>query len=86
MKIRIVTYILYLGCSTFLVAQNSRLNTNNSIGWYNYFGTLKVSEKLSIHTEYQFRRNEIITEWQQSLLRLGLNYKLNPKIQLRLGY
>ena len=69
-----------------LNAQNNRTSNYNSIGWYNYFGTFKVSEKFGIHTEYQFRRNEIITEWQQSLLRVGVNYQLNPNIQFRLGY
>jgi hypothetical protein len=67
-------------------AQNTRLNNYNTIGWYNYFGTFKVSQKFGIHTEYQFRRTEIITEWQQSLLRVGVNYQLNTKIQFRLGY
>ena len=67
-------------------AQNTRLKNYNTIGWYNYFGTFKVSEKFGIHTEYQFRRNDIITNWQQSLLRVGVNYQLNPKIQFRLGY
>jgi hypothetical protein len=67
-------------------AQNTRISNTNSIGWYNYFGTFKVSKKFGIHTEYQFRRNEVITEWQQSLLRLGVNYQLNSKIQFRLGY
>jgi len=67
-------------------AQNTRLNNYNSIGWYNYFGTFKLTEKFGIHTEYQFRRNEFITEWKQSLLRVGVNYQLNQKIQFRLGY
>jgi opacity protein-like surface antigen len=67
-------------------AQNTRLSNYNAIGWYNYFGTFKVSQKFGIHTEYQFRRTEIITEWQQSLLRVGVNYQFNPKIQFRLGY
>ncbi len=69
-----------------LYAQNTRLNNYNSIGWYNYFGTFKLAEKFGIHTEYQFRRNEFITEWQQSLLRVGVNYQPNQKIQFRLGY
>ena len=86
MKSKVIIAILFLGYSQISFAQNSRLNTNNNIGWYNYFGTFKVSQKFGIHTEYQFRRNEIITEWQQSLLRFGVNYQLNPKIQLRLGY
>ncbi len=79
--------ILVLGfVSNSITAQNTRLNNYNSIGWYNYFGTFKISPSFGIHTEYQFRRNEIITEWQQSLLRVGVNYQLNPKTQFRLGY
>lgn len=66
--------------------QNNRLNTSNQIGWYTYFGTFKLSNKIGLHTEYQFRRNEVISYWQQSLLRLGLNYQLHPAVQLRVGY
>lgn len=66
--------------------QNNRLNTSNQIGWYTYFGTFKLSNKLGLHTEYQFRRNQVITDWQQSLLRIGLNYALHPAVQLRVGY
>jgi hypothetical protein len=66
--------------------QNNRLNTSNQIGWYTYFGTFKLSNKLGLHTEYQFRRANVITDWQQSLLRLGLNYHLHPAVQLRVGY
>ena len=66
--------------------QNNRLNTNNNIGWFNYFGTFKISKKLGIHTEYQWRRDNIITDWQQSLLRVGVNYNLNPRVLFRVGY
>lgn len=68
------------------VSQNSRINNYNSIGWYNYFGTFKLNEKVGVHTEYQLRRNNIVTDQQQGLLRLGLNYQLSPKTQFRLGY
>jgi hypothetical protein len=68
------------------VSQNSRINNYNSIGWYNYFGTFKLNEKFGVHTEYQLRRNNIVTNQQQGLLRLGLNYQLSPKTQFRLGY
>ena len=67
-------------------AQNNRINTSNDIGWYNYFGTFKVSEKIGIHTDYQWRRNKLIPDWQQSLLRVGLNYNLNPRVMFRGGY
>jgi hypothetical protein len=61
-------------CSNSINAVNTRSKNYNFIGWYNYFGTFTVSQKFSIHTEYQFRRNKLITEWQQSLLRVGVNY------------
>lgn len=41
---------------------------------------------MGLHTEYQFRRTHLITKPQQGLLRVGLNYQANPKLQLRLGY
>jgi hypothetical protein len=66
--------------------QNNRLITNNTIGWYNYLGTFNVSEKFGIHTEYQWRRNNTIKDWQQSLLRVGVNYNLNPSVLFRVGY
>jgi hypothetical protein len=69
-----------------VVAQNTRLNEQNAIGWYGYFGTIKLNQKIGLHTEYQFRRDNVITDWQQSLLRVGVNYQLHPKAQLRLGY
>jgi hypothetical protein len=69
-----------------LTAQNTRLVDQNEIGWYNYFGTFKIADKLSIHSEYQWRRDQFITEKQQGLLRVGLNYQVHPKLQLRLGY
>ncbi len=84
-KIFLIFFITIIS-GTVCYAQNTRLNDHNTIGWYNYFGTLKVNNKLGIHTEYQWRRDKLITNWQQSVLRFGLNYQLHPKAQLRLGY
>lgn len=64
-----------------LQGQNGRKNEYNTIGWYNYFGTFKFSKKWSIHTEYQWRRVEWINAWQQSLLRVGINYQLHTRVQ-----
>ena len=84
--IRVSTVIFLLFFSSKLLGQNNRLNTSNTIGWYNYFGTFKLSSKLGLHTEYQWRRTDVITSWQQSLLRVGLNYQLNPRVLFRVGY
>lgn len=77
---------LLLVCFSNIKAQNTRIIDQNEIGWINYFGTFKIAEKYSIHSEYQARRTNYISDKQQNLLRVGLNYQANPKLQLRLGY
>jgi hypothetical protein len=67
-------------------SQNNRINIHGNLGWYNFFGTYKLNEKFGIHTEYQWRRNDFITEPKQSLLRLGANYQFKPNVLFRVGY
>lgn len=69
-----------------IFGQNTRLSDRNTIGWFNYFGTFKTGKKTGIHTEYQWRRDNLVTDWQQSLLRVGFNYQMDPKLQIRVGY
>ncbi|MFN0214577.1 MAG: DUF2490 domain-containing protein [Saprospiraceae bacterium] len=74
---------MFLTSST---AQNTRLKDHNRIGWMAGFASFKFNQDLGLHLEYQWRRENFVTNWQQGLLRLGLNYQLAPKVQLRLGY
>ena len=37
-------------------------------------------------TEYQWRRADGFRHWQQSLLRFGLEYEINPKVSVMGGY
>jgi hypothetical protein len=85
-KLKIVILLFLFPIGNTLLAQNTRITDENNIGWYTYTGTFKLTDKFSIHTEYQWRRDETITKWQQSLIRTGINYTLNPKVTLRLGY
>lgn len=73
-----------LCCSVFY-AQN-RITDKNNIGWFAANATFNVSEKFGIHTEYQWRRDGYVENWQQGLLRVGVNYKLTPETLLRVGY
>jgi hypothetical protein len=77
--------ILLLSLSS-VKAQNTRINDQNQIGWYNYFGTFKIAEKFSLLTEFQARRTNYISDKQQNLARVGLNFQANSKLLLRLGY
>lgn len=54
--------------------------------WYMYFGTNKVAERWSIHTEAQFRYFETSSNFNQLLLRTGANYHINENAIATLGY
>ena len=83
-KIYLIIIICFTGHISY--AQNTRITNKNTIGWYAYTGTFKINKNWGIHTEYQWRRDNIISDWQQSLLRTGINYQVNPKLSLRAGY
>lgn len=54
--------------------------------WYMYFGMNRVSERVSIHTEAQFRYFEVLSNFNQLLLRTGVNYHIDEKSIATLGY
>lgn len=84
---RYILLFLILGKFGISLAQSPvRTSAYNTIGWYMYFGDHKISKKWSIHTEYQWRRDELIVHWQQSLARVGINYQFHEQIILTLGY
>ncbi len=54
--------------------------------WYMYFGTNRVSERFSVHTEAQFRYYNTSGNFNQLLLRTGLNYRITPDAIATIGY
>lgn len=84
MAVRFLIFFVLLSTTGF--GQQTRLIDRNAIGWYVYNGDHKVSKRWELHTEYQWRRIELIRSWQQSLARLGLAYKLNDQVKLAGGY
>jgi hypothetical protein len=71
-------------CPTKIIAQ--KVISPQSHGWAMYVGAHKLSEKFSLMTEYQWRRADGFKSWQQSLLRFGLEYNVNPNVSLMAGY
>ncbi len=53
--------------------------------WWTYAGNHKISKKFSVHTLYSFRRNDFLKNWQQSLTRVGITYKIAPNLNFTLG-
>ncbi|GAA4274861.1 DUF2490 domain-containing protein [Aquimarina gracilis] len=84
MKHVFFSLILFLFLNTTTSAQET--GEDEWGAWYMYFGTNKVSDKLSIHTEAQFRFYEVTSTFNQLLLRTGLNYHINDNAIAILGY
>lgn len=76
--------LMFLFATLFTHAQET--GENKWGAWYMYFGTFKIAEKLSIHTEAQFRYYEMTDNFNQMLLRTGLNYHINDKYTVTAGY
>lgn len=81
---------IFIACFFFvyssLCAQNDRLNDHNYINWVQTFNTIRLDSQWSLHAEYQWRRDHGLRNWQQSLLRLGVNFKLHENVTAHLGY
>lgn len=78
--------IPFLFVAQYSFAQNDRLNDHNNIAWLQTVNTINLNKKWALHAEYQWRRNNGVKDWQQSLLRIGANYKLTDNIILHTGY
>ena len=84
MKISITFFIVFLSLQS--TAQNDRLNDYNNLVWLQSFNTIAGNKKWSIHAEYQWRRDNGLKNWQQSLLRVGANYKISDNVIVHAGY
>ena len=79
-----VLFFCFLSPVIFSWCQKSFSNQQH--GWISYLGNHKLSNKFSLHTEYQWRRNEYFNNWQQSLTRVGIDYHVNPNLSVTTGY
>lgn len=82
MKRTLLFFILLFSVSVY--AQESGENELGS--WHMYFGTNRISEKLSIHSEAQLRYYENGKNFNQLLLRTGLNHHIDSNAIATLGY
>jgi hypothetical protein len=63
-----------------------RQSSHQTHGWLMYFGNHRISNKLSLHTEYQWRRADGFKNWQQSLARIGFDYRIKDNTIVTAGY
>ncbi len=77
---------LFLCLTLISSAQNDRLKDENTIIWPQVFINIPLNKKWDLLTEYQWRRTQGLKDWQQSLLRTTIQYKLNPQVTIGGGY
>lgn len=80
------SFVLIITCtfSSFWLLSQKNISTH-SHAWITYTGNHKISKVWGLHTEYQWRRADVFNDWQQSLLRLGVDY-YGQNTQLTAGY
>ena len=82
MKIRCIVWFLLIP----LMGIGQETGEARLGSWLMYFGTHQIADRFSIHSEAQFRYYETVSNFNQLLLRTGLNYKADIKATVTLGY
>src|ERR1700748_687946 len=85
-SILLFTTFFALGLSSTKASAQNRLSTNNKVVWLNQFHTVNINKHWAIAAEYQWRRVDGFKDWQQSLLRGGVQYKFNNGLIVLVGY
>lgn len=76
-----------LGCLVLFASALLAQSDDNAHGWFMYFGDHPLGKsKWGLHLEGQWRRHDVITQWQQLLLRPAVNYQVTKNLMLTGGY
>ena len=79
--VKILFLILFVFPNSICAQQNETGN------WIMYFGTNRISDEFSIHTEVQYRNHTLVpNNIEQLLLRAGLNFHFSDKAFVTAGY
>jgi hypothetical protein len=78
--------ILALLAATGAACLAGDLHDHNANLWLTYSGNHPVSGPWGIHFDTQIRRAEFGDEWQQLLIRPGIQYTLNDQVTFAAGY
>jgi hypothetical protein len=81
-QIQLIIFTVVLDFLSF--SQKEIVSQSNA--WTMYFGNHRITEKIGIHSEYQWRRSDFFESWQQSLMRLGVDYYAKNGLQFTAGY
>lgn len=86
LSLKSLIIILFQSVLIVNFVNSQKIISNQNHAWVTYLGNHKLADKLGIHTEYQWRRADGFKNWQQSLMRIGVDYYLNPTLSTTAGY
>ena len=85
--------VMLIALATIIMLSNSaqaqddlRDVVDQQMSWYMMFGNHRLTDQVGLHTEYQFRRTGLGADWQQSLLRVGLDWHRDDQQVVTGGY
>ncbi len=82
-----ITFLLCLMATELRAQELNRVSDSNFHAWYMYSGDHPIGDgPWGVHFDGQWRRQGVGQKWQQLLLRPGVNYDLNPHVQVSGGY
>ena len=80
-----ISILLSVLFATSLAQNNSPIIVRDNMVWVGYFSMIKINDKWSLNSDAQFRTRNEVKNYSQALLRTGLSYKLNEKVDVTLG-
>lgn len=83
--IRILTLLLVLKLSSFQVTGQKEFSDEVNT-WFFYLGNHKFNKNWGLHTDFQYRRNDLFANKLQVLGRLGIEYYSKQGPQYTFGY
>jgi hypothetical protein len=83
---RSIILSLFVLLQVFGFSQTARKHYYNNTGWLMYFGNHKITNRIGLHAEAQWRRSEFVSAPKQLLLRVGLNIYTGDKSFFTAGY
>jgi len=83
---RILIFVAGMCAAVIATAQEERDVATHQHAWYMAFGNHRITEALGVHTEYQFRRTGLGEDWQQSLMRVGIDWHRDNNHFATMGY
>lgn len=85
-KLFIRAILLLAALVPSLITSAQRISDHNTVFWAAGYATIKLPKNFSLWLEYQFRREELLKNWQQSMPRFGVQYYFNKDVSVMAGY